>query len=74
MELELKKVTAKGIPKTLSEMIQGLKVGEALEIPRDRRAGAMSIITYWKSVGLFAGKTFKSRKKDENNCYIIRLT
>lgn len=72
--METKTVSAKSVPKTLSEQIQEIKVGEAIVIPLKRRVGAMSIITYWKHKGLFAGRTFKSRKKDKKNCYLIRLT
>lgn len=59
---------------TLSEQIQELKVNQAIEIPIERRVGAMSIITYWKKVKKFEGREFKSRKKDENTCYIIRVS
>jgi hypothetical protein len=74
METITKKVNAKSLPKTLSEMIQELEVGKALAIPLKRRVGAMSIITYWKRVNKFEGRTFKSRKKDKKTCYIIRIT
>lgn len=67
-----KVIDAKAIPKTLTNDLLDLVPGKALMIERKRQAQAMSIISYYRQKPEYKTRIYRSKKKDNKHCYIIR--
>lgn len=65
-------VNAEAIPKTLTQKILSLEVGQAMVIDARQRATALAIVYYHKNHKGKKGLRYRSRKKNENEVYIIR--
>lgn len=65
-------VNAEAVPKTLTEKLMDLEVGQALVVNKKLRATALGIIYYQKHHKGKSFLRFKSRKKNDEEVYIIR--
>lgn len=72
--MKLKTISADKIPPTFTSQVLGMAVGDALEIPIEKRWTALSIVRYYNMNKAAPNKErlYSTRKKNDTTVWLIR--